>query len=77
MGNRDNSKGRGEFAHRVNLDGTIDSICLYCFRTVATAHDESALLFHQAQHVCDALAQIRSSDDQPQTTQAEKPPTSD
>lgn len=75
MGN--GGKGAGEFAHRVNLDGTMDSICLYCFRTVATSHDESALLFQQGQHICDALAQIRSSDDQSQTTKAEQPPTSD
>jgi hypothetical protein len=77
MGKGDNPKGAGEFAHRVNLDGTIDSICLYCFRTVATSHDESTLLLHQARHVCDALAQIASADDQPQTTKAEQPPTSD
>ena len=70
-------KGAGEFAHRVNLDGTIDTICLYCFRTVATSHDESALLIHQGQHICDALAQIRSSDDQPKTIKAEQPPSSD
>jgi hypothetical protein len=77
MGNGNNPKGAGEFARRVNLDGTMDSICLYCFRTVATSHDESTLLLHQARHVCDALAQIASADDQPQTTKAERPPTSD
>jgi hypothetical protein len=77
MGKGDNPKGAGEFAHRVNLDGTIDSICLYCFRTVATSHDESALLSHQAQHICDALARITSSDDPPKTAKAERPPTSD
>lgn len=77
MGSRDNSKGSGEFARRVNRDGTIDSICLYCFRTVATSHDESTLLFHQARHACDALAHIQSSDDQPETTQAIQPRTSD
>jgi hypothetical protein len=77
MGKGDNPKGAGEFARRVNLDGTIDSICLYCFRTVATAHDESTLLFHQARHVCEALAQIQSSDDPPRKTKADQPPTSD
>ena len=77
MGNRGKSKSRGEFARRVNRDGTIDSICLYCFRTVATSQDESTLLFHQEQHVCDALAQIQSSDDQQETAKAQQPPTSD
>jgi hypothetical protein len=77
MGNGDNPKGAGEFARRVNLDGTIDSICLYCFRTVATSHDEATLLSQQGQHICDALAQIKSSDDHPQTTKAERPPASD
>jgi len=77
MGNRGSPISTGEFARRVNLDGTMDSICLYCFRTVATSHDESTLLLHQAQHICDALEHIRSSDDHPQTTKTEPPPTSD
>jgi len=77
MDDGDNPKGAGEFAHRVNLDGTIDSICLYCFRTIATSQDESTLLFRQAQHICDALAQIKSSDDHPQTTKGEQSPISD
>jgi hypothetical protein len=77
MDNGHNPKGAGEFARRINLDGTMDSICLYCFRTVATSNDESTLLFHQAQHICDALAQIRSSDERPETIKAEYPPNSD
>ena len=31
------------FTHRHNLDGTYDSICRCCFRTVATACDEGSL----------------------------------
>jgi len=77
MGYGNHPNGAGEFAHRINLDGTIDSICLYCFRTVVTSHDESTLLIYQGRHICDALAQITSSDDQSQTSKAEHPPTSD
>ena len=45
--------GTAEFARRIHLNGTIDSICLRCFHTVATSQDESALLFHEARHICE------------------------
>ena len=41
-----------DYAHRLNEDGTFDSICLHCFQTVTTATSEPELVFGEAQHVC-------------------------
>ena len=41
-----------QFAHRLNQDGTIDSICRDCFITVATAVSESALEREEQKHNC-------------------------
>jgi hypothetical protein len=43
---------KGEFHHRVNADGTIDSICLRCFLTVAKADIGSDLQELEAAHQC-------------------------
>ena len=43
------------FAHRLNEDGTIDSICLSCFRTVVTTSDEVELPEHELKHKCEPL----------------------
>jgi len=42
-----------KFAHRSNLDGTTDAICLRCIATVATIYDEDELLRYEQQHICD------------------------
>jgi hypothetical protein len=44
-----------KFAHRSNLDGTADSICMRCIATVATAYDEGELLRYEQQHICDPV----------------------
>lgn len=41
------------FPHRINSDGTIDSICNQCFLTVATSTTESDLKQSEASHVCE------------------------
>ncbi len=41
-----------QFAHRQNGDGTIDSICLHCFQTVATGDSNAALVLQEAAHQC-------------------------
>jgi hypothetical protein len=41
------------FIHRENPDGTYDSICLRCFITVDTEHDQDDLLSQEAEHICD------------------------
>ncbi len=41
-----------KFLHRLNHDGTIDSICRECFITVATATSSSALDRDEQRHRC-------------------------
>jgi hypothetical protein len=43
---------RNGFAHRLNKDGTADSICLFCYATVASLTDESELSGAEAIHTC-------------------------
>jgi hypothetical protein len=42
-----------EFVHRYNPDGSVDSICKCCFRTAATAHDDTLLGILEGNHSCD------------------------
>jgi hypothetical protein len=42
------------FPHRLNADGSYDSICKECFRTVATEEEEDKLRDRELQHVCEA-----------------------
>ncbi len=44
-----------QFVHRLNLDGTVDSICRDCFVTVATSSFESTLEREERRHRCDPL----------------------
>ena len=44
-----------KFAHRENLDGTVDSSCPRCFVTVATAYEETELLRYEQQHICNLV----------------------
>jgi hypothetical protein len=44
-------KGLG-FSHRFNADGTIDSICFECFKTVATSSQEDDLERCERGHTC-------------------------
>ncbi len=47
-----NSASKG-FAHRLNSDGTFDSICRSCYGTVATDFREAGLQRSEEEHVCD------------------------
>lgn len=42
----------GEFAHRHNRDGTVDAICLHCYRTVDTGRTIEDLAESQRSHIC-------------------------
>jgi hypothetical protein len=42
-----------QFYHRLNADGTIDSICLNCFLTAAKADIGSDLQELESAHQCD------------------------
>ena len=44
------------FAHRANPNGTIDSICLTCFMTIATKPTEAELAHDEEHHDCKELA---------------------
>jgi len=44
-----------KFAHRSNLDGTMDSICRRCVGTVATAYHEDELRRYEQQHICNPV----------------------
>jgi hypothetical protein len=46
---------RHRFAHRVNQDGSVDSICRMCFETVATEGNEVHLLAAEEIHNCSGL----------------------
>jgi hypothetical protein len=43
---------KSEFHHRVNADGTVDSICLRCYLTAGSARDETALHALETAHRC-------------------------
>lgn len=52
MGPRASSTNQELFPHRDNCDGTFDSICPVCFRTVAKKKSESDLQAVEREHVC-------------------------
>lgn len=41
-----------KYTHRSNGEGTFHSICLRCFHTVVTTHNESLLQILEQQHHC-------------------------
>jgi hypothetical protein len=43
------------FPHRLNRDGSYDSICLTCFATVANAKEAADLDVLDQGHVCDPV----------------------
>lgn len=43
------------FPHKLNVDGTIDSICGECFSTVASAGAEGDLQVAENAHICKGL----------------------
>jgi hypothetical protein len=43
------------FPHRLNPDGTFDSICPGCFQTIATQKEESQLAAAEEAHRCPGL----------------------
>ena len=47
------------FAHRLNHDASIDSICKTCYQTVASADRESELIHIEESHLCDLNAEFR------------------
>ena len=50
------------FFHRPNMNGTFDSICMKCFRTVDTQQREVDLSAKEQTHVCDLRDVVPLSD---------------
>jgi hypothetical protein len=49
---QDRTEDTTDYSHRKNRDGTVDSICLSCFQTIATAKNEESLSLHELLHRC-------------------------
>jgi len=51
------------FSHRFRSDGTVDSICRRCFKTIGTTQIEKDLQFLESYHVCepDTLSRYHDS----------------
>jgi hypothetical protein len=47
------------FAHRPNNDGSVDSICLRCFRTIVSNNHDRSLATVESQHECDPVDLMR------------------
>jgi hypothetical protein len=61
-----------QFPHRQNNDGTFDSICPVCFRTVGSAQAEEQLAELEVQHICLRIRTThRDSSDTTSTIQQE------
>lgn len=43
------------YAHRLNKNGTYDSICLRCMGTAVFSMPEADLKYHEDRHVCDGV----------------------
>jgi hypothetical protein len=44
-----------KFIHRINEDGSIDSICRDCFITIATAFSRAELALQEQNHACEPM----------------------
>jgi hypothetical protein len=42
-----------QFPHRHNRDGTVDSICPRCFRTISNRNTEAELARDEFRHICE------------------------
>ena len=52
-------QGQQIFPHRKNSDGTFDSICPDCFRTITTQQSESDLAKFESSHHCYSDSELR------------------
>jgi hypothetical protein len=49
------SQMKSNFPHRINRDGSYDSICSVCLITIACVRDEEELQQHEHSHVCNPM----------------------
>jgi hypothetical protein len=52
------------FPHRLNPNGTYDSICKECHLTVASSQDESKLASSERDHACNPIRLYQLAEDQ-------------
>jgi hypothetical protein len=52
-----------DFAYRKNVDGSFDSICLFCFQTVATGKSVEELTGREFVHTLECIRKKRPSAD--------------
>ena len=57
------SSSKSTYTHRFNSDGTIDSICHTCFRTIGKVSHEADLEPIERGHQCDPLDLTRIASD--------------
>jgi hypothetical protein len=50
-----------EYTHRENSDGSFDSICMTCYRTIGNAPREDALSDFEKKHSCRIESVLASS----------------
>lgn len=48
------------YLRHMNRDGTIDSICKFCYRTVCTSDWETDLVRAEREHTCDSNRMAKS-----------------
>ena len=61
------------FAHRRNQDGSFDSICPRCFRTIANSQAEDNLAQTESRHTCDPVDLINPEIKKPHGKSLRKP----
>ena len=52
------------FPHRLNPNGSYDSICKDCHLTVASSRDEDGLAVHERNHACNPIRLYQLAEDQ-------------
>jgi hypothetical protein len=52
------------FPHRLNPNGTYDSICKECHQTVASSREEDGLASAERNHVCNPIRLYQLAEDQ-------------
>jgi len=55
---------RSIFPHRLNPNGSYDSICTECHQTVASSLDEDGLAAYERNHACNPLRLYQLAEDQ-------------
>jgi len=61
-----------QFPHRINRDGTIDSICSRCYVTIGTSTTEADLARLEAAHFCEP-ERFRYYEEQRETAEKQPP----